>query len=757
MRKLAWTCGGFCGAIFLAHYLLPHRGVVLFALLAALLSIGAGLADGETLRPLVLCFFGAALGFSWYSVALRQIAPLEDIPWEEQKVTARVSEYPKVYDSGVSLTVRVTSGELSGLTARLNDYEGLSADLRPGDEIRSAVKLRTGAVRYGEPSDDYLSKGIMLSGYLRGTPEVTGVWSGKWIYFPQELTHALVTRAERVFPPDVTAFAKALMLGEKQELYQENLDIPLRNAGIMHAVAVSGMHLAFLLGFFRLIGGRSRRATLLTIPALAVFVLMAGASPSVVRAAIMASLFLLAPVFERETDPPTSLFCALAVLLAANPFSAGSVSLQLSFGALAGIILVTERLNRRWQKAVRIPKEKRYIPVRRVWQYLTATLATTVGAMLFTIPLTALHFGTVALAAPLTNLLILWLLPAAFIGCYGAVLLSFVLPVLGTAAGWLVAWALRYVLLVARLLGGVRALQLSTGDWRIVVWLIAVYVMFFAAWLWRGGKRWKYPAAGVLSVGLLVLAVTLTRAESLRTPRFSALDVGQGQCLVLCAGDETVMIDCGSKISEENAGDVAAQYLIAAQRGGVDTLFLTHPHEDHVNGVCRLLLQVPVRRIVVPAAADPEGEELRAVIDAADSLGVELVRQDEDAVFNFGDLRVQLFADVGRESEDGSVLLRCSCGDFDALITGDAPAAVEQALVGQTDLSGTELYIVGHHGSAKSSCDALLDALQAETAIVSCGYNSYGHPTEEVLSRLRSHGITIYRTDQDGTVTVRME
>jgi hypothetical protein len=142
--------------------------------------------------------------------------------------------------------------------------------------------------------------------------------------------------------------------------------------------------------------------------------------------------------------------------------------------------------------------------------------------MLFTIPLTALHFGTVALAAPLTNLLILWLLPAAFIGCYGAVLLSFVLPVLGTAAGWLVAWALRYVLLVARLLGGVRALQLSTGDWRIVVWLIAVYVMFFAAWLWRGGKRWKYPAAGVLSVGLLMLAVTLTRAESLRTPRFSA-------------------------------------------------------------------------------------------------------------------------------------------------------------------------------------------------------------------------------------------
>ena len=103
------------------------------------------------------------------------------------------------------------------------------------------------------------------------------------------------------------------------------------------------------------------------------------------------------------------------------------------------------------------------------------------------------------------------------------------------------------------------------------------------------------------------------------------------------------------------------------------------------------------------------------------------------------------------------MLLRCSRGDFDALITGDAPAAVEKNLVAQTDLSGTELYIVGHHGSAASSCNDLLNALQAETAVVSCGYNSFGHPTEETLSRLRAHSITVYRTDRDGTVTVRME
>ena len=102
-------------------------------------------------------------------------------------------------------------------------------------------------------------------------------------------------------------------------------------------------------------------------------------------------------------------------------------------------------------------------------------------------------------------------------------------------------------------------------------------------------------------------------------------------------------------------------------------------------------------------------------------------------------------------------MLRITRGGFDTMITGDVTIAVENALAAEYDLSDTELLIAGHHGSGHASGDTLLDALGAETAVISCGWNTYGHPTQETLDRIKAHGMTILRTDEDGSVTLRME
>ena len=104
------------------------------------------------------------------------------------------------------------------------------------------------------------------------------------------------------------------MLGDKSALYAQDLDIPLSTTGIMHTVAVSGLHLAFLLGFLRLFTGNRRTTAIIGLPLMVVFVVMAGCSPSVLRAAFMTALLLFAPLLGRENDPPTSLLTALAIL-----------------------------------------------------------------------------------------------------------------------------------------------------------------------------------------------------------------------------------------------------------------------------------------------------------------------------------------------------------------------------------------------------------------------------------------------------------
>ena len=346
MRKLAYCAGGFSAAIFLAHFLLPARWVLPGALAAVVLALATLLLPGQTRRRVIVALLSAAIGFGWYAAATAmRLTPAQNVSGDVQTVTARVTEYPVAYERSYGLTVLLTSQGVPNCKARLYVSDAGAADLHPGDEITADVKLRPSTLRYGEETDSYISKGIYLIGSVQDkTLARTGVWSRSWLYWPKTVAQSFKASAQAAFPADVLPFAQALMLGDKSALYAQDLDIPLSTTGIMHTVAVSGLHLAFLLGFLRLFTGNRRTTAIIGLPLMVVFVVMAGCSPSVLRAAFMTALVLFAPLLGRENDPPTSLLTALAILLAANPFAAASISLQLSFTSMAGLFCVSGAL-----------------------------------------------------------------------------------------------------------------------------------------------------------------------------------------------------------------------------------------------------------------------------------------------------------------------------------------------------------------------------------------------------------------------------
>lgn len=713
MRKLAYCAGGFSAAIFLAHFLLPVRWVLPGALAAVVLALVTLLLPGQTRRRVMVALLSAAIGFGWYAAATAmRLTPAQNVSDDVQTVTARVTEYPVAYERSYGLTVVLTSPNVPDCKARLYVSDAGAADLHPGDEITADVKLRPSTLRYGEETDSYISKGIYLIGSVQDkTLERTGVWSCSWLYWPQTIAQSLKASAQTAFPADVLPFAQALMLGDKSALYAQDLDIPLSTTGIMHTVAVSGLHLAFLLGFLRLFTGNRRTTAIIGLPLMVVFVVMAGCSPSVLRAAFMTALVLFAPLLGRENDPPTSL------------------------------LPTDTKLSR---------------PRRKIRAFFSATTASSVGAMVFTVPLTALHFGNISLIAPVTNLLILWLLPAAFIGCYLAALLGLVWAWGGMALAWVTAWPLRYILAVAKVLSKLPGAVLFTGNRMVVWWLVLVYAMFGAAWLISRRRKVRYWIPAACGVLALCAVLTVNAVQLQRTSTVTALDVSQGQSIVFSSGRACAVVDCGGRSTAEDPGDLAARKLFAQGHRSLDLLVLTHPHDDHVNGVLRLMHWLPVRTLVIPAAADTTQAPLSDILVLAEENHTAVVRVDAERTVTAGGISVHLYPEPCAGQEDGSMIVLTSIGDYDTLVPGDVDTTAEVKFLSSCTYPSIELLLVGHHGSKRSTSDAWLDAIAPDAAIISVGYNNYGHPTSETLERLQAHNIPIYRTDQMGDITVHL-
>ena len=234
------------------------------------------------------------------------------------------------------------------------------------------------------------------------------------------------------------------------------------------------------------------------------------------------------------------------------------------------------------------------------------------------------------------------------------------------------------------------------------------------------------------------------------------LDVGQGQCILLHSGGRTALIDCGG--NDGNAGDTAADYLQTLGITTLDLLVLTHCHDDHANGVPELMERMEVSALVLPALREDESAYRAEILNLAQTKQTEVTLLSDNRAVAFGESTLTLYAPLGDggSNEEGLFVL-ASCGDFDLLVTGDANSFVESLLIKYNQLPDIEVLAAGHHGSKHSTSDALLDAVTPEACLISSGYNTYGHPAQETLTRLAARDIDIYRTDGMGHLTIRYE
>lgn len=750
MRKLVWAAIGLAAAALEAEYLLPVSGLPYIAAALALLSPAALLLRGVPRRAALLCVLSAAAGcLLWWGRYELRIAPYEALAGAELEVTAVVTDDAQRGDDYERLPVRVTEGAPRGKVLLYLFREELPA-LEPGDIVSVRMYVVSAMTRNGERVHTQTAAGYSAVGYIRGIDR-TGRSGAAFLYFPKRLCRSVKRACDALFPQDAAPFMKALLTGDKDDLYRdEALYGQMRAAGVMHIVAVSGMHLYILFAFLQTILGRGRRFTLVALPAAALFVLMAGCGASVMRAALMQSLVLLAPLFGRESDDATSIAFALIVILLIDPMAVGGIGLQLSFACVLGYLVLLPPMSA-WMD--------RHLPMSSpVVRWAAGSVSGTLCATVFSAPLAAWYFGSVPLLSPLTNLLTVPVVELLFAGGYVVCAVGALTPALGAAGAWLLSWGVRWCRLVFSGAAAVPFGCLYTVDAGTGIWLAATYALFLTWYiLRRRGVRASLPIPAELSViGLCILLLTGGAAPWETEGELAVLDVGQGECVVLLTEDAAVVMDCGGS-GLSNAGDLAADYLLSRGRTHVDMLILSHLHEDHTNGAAELLARMPVDYVVYPDGTADEDRMLPGVLEAASRRGAAAVALADETEVDMGELTLTLLLPrAGTDENERGIVTVAALPEASVLMMGDAGRASEIALMERGLIPDADVLIVGHHGSKTATSILFLLAAQPETAIVSVGSNSYGLPAEEVMARLDAYCPTVLRTDEAGIVRLRL-
>lgn len=749
MRKLVWFSIGFAAAS-LAGALIYGQWLMLGAV-GALLLVGI-LAVLKMKYPKcalpLLIFLGCAAGFFWFGLYDHLFVLIPRVAdGQRLRVTVEASDYSYETDYGSAVEGTVVLNERE---YRVKAYLHTKEQVAPGDTVTGAFRFRLTTDGGTEDPTSHRTEGIFLLAYPMGSSLIQKAEEIPWRHYPAMWRRQLLERINELLPGESGAFASALLLGERSGITYE-MDTAFKISGISHIIAVSGLHVSILFGLaYALLARRRVLSCLVGIPVLFLFAAIAGFTPSITRACIMQSLMLLAMVLDREYDGPTALAFAVLVMLVANPLTILSVSFQLSVGCMLGIFLFSEKIRQYLLKCGNKHIKKEQKLTSRLWQGIATSVSVSLSATVMTTLLVAYYFGCVSVLGVVTNLLTLWVISFIFYGIIACLLVSLISMGLGQVLAAVVAIPVQFVLGTAGFISKLPMAAVYTSNPYVVVWLIGVYSMLGIFLL----QRKKQP---MLLLTGIVFTLLLTQVFSWFEPlqddfRVTMLDVGQGQSILLQSDGKTFLVDCGGDDGEE-AASTTAEALLSQGISRLDGIIVTHYDADHAGGVPHLLSRIHADRLILPHT-EKEDDASQSLAVAANG-AVEYVR--EDILYTFGSTEMTIFASNSWESNNESSICilfqRKNCG---ILITGDRGADGEKQLLQTAKIPEVDVLVAGHHGSAGSTSQELLEATSPQLVLISVGAdNCYGHPADKVLQRLISAGCEIYRTDVHGTIIFR--
>lgn len=571
----------------------------------------------------------------------------------------------------------------------------------------------------------------------------------------------------------------ALLTGERHPALQ-TLNQAMVRSGTAHFLSISGQHLVIFLGFVylicRLARLNPRRAAAAVLVLLAGYLLLAEPNPPLHRSAIMAACVCLAVLAGRQHSALNAVAAATVIILAFQPLELFSAGFQLSFGIVAGMIVLhgplRDSLFDRWLRRRGLTVFRDDEAVRR-WLYFTAgnaaitLIVASLSASFVSMPLVAYHFGLLSPYAPVLSVLLSPLVTAVLVPGYLSMALAWPMPHLSAALGNLSATAADWLMAAVRaadLLPGLCFHLQPVG----LAWTVLFFVMVSLALLAKG-LPWRRAALAVVTAGWVGLTVwTQMPSPAPDWAELNVLAVGHGQCIVLrTPSGKTWLFDAGSIGSVDVARQILGPFLRDRRMPMPREVWISHPNSDHYNAVAPLLEQCPLRVCHISDYFDKPSRTGQPPDAGMVALLADMVRQGVQIVSLQQGQSLQLDArtrlDViwpppgkGFSANDASLVLKVTCDDKSVLLTGDIEAEAQKEIAANKAAT-CDVLLLPHHGSYRSTLNDMVQQLSPSMVIVSAG-----HPMRipvgqdqaaDFLSRLQ-HGRTYYSTARNGYIRI---
>lgn len=750
--------------------------IVLFTVLAVLLttnylsghSTNMGLYYGSLAAYLLAILFFGACRYSHSGLKSESFSKslLNTFVWEEVQFKGKLRQ---IRQSGTGtyqldldieetlLTNSVLLSEKYAIRALIPPEKATFAgNLKLGDRISFRAIIYPLEEKRNPRQFDYKKYLSSLGIYHQaGIDTIFSVTPGSQKLSWSGLRQWMIDRINHNFDPQTAPLAKALLIGYKQELNQDD-KIAFSRAGLSHIMAVSGLHVGFLLApFWFLIPyfwtwkyGR-QIGLLFLILLLLTYAGLTGFSASVTRASITGGFIMYAKLFNKIRDTINLTAVAAILILLINPGELFEIGFQLSFGAVY-IILLTIPV-----ASLAVPNRIRYTWVGKLIMIIVVSFFVQAGLF----PILSFYFGEFSLIGPLAN--------AVVVPFLGVIMPYALLMILVGAVFPQAAYYLNIP--VQYFLRGLQAFVSETSAWEgswiqttrpepilFAIWIAAIFLI---ASLRIPRMRWRFV---IILLALVTIHQTSMLIQKLRATQLviTVFDVGQGDAvLVESPAGKHFLIDAGRWTPGYNSGKyVLIPHLKAEGIRKLDAVFLSHPHADHIGGIIDLIESVPIDTIY--NSGYPYSSNLfKSYQSLAAEKNIPVVSISAGTSIPL-DPAIRLLAYGPSDIKDGSdpnehsLVLELHYGSTEFLFTGDAGTEQEARLLNNYgNLLDTDFLKVGHHGSKTSSSFSFLAVATPEISVVSLAKsNKFRHPHSEAIKRLHSTQSRMCYTSLEGAL-----